>query len=40
MHIDVNALYEALARVLEQREKVKIKIHVERNGENEKDCRD
>ena len=37
MCIDVNALYEALAKVLEQRENVKIKITVERDIKNEKD---
>lgn len=35
MCIDVQALYDALAKVLEQRENVKIKISVERDEENE-----
>lgn len=35
MCINVNALYEALAKVLEQRENVKIKIRVERKQGNE-----
>lgn len=30
MRIDVYALYEALARIIEQRENVKIKIVIER----------
>ena len=30
MYIDVNALYNALARIIEQRENVKIKIVIER----------
>lgn len=37
MRINVNALYEALARIIEQRENVKIKITVERDDENEED---
>ena len=37
MLIDVNALYEALARIIEQRENVKVKITVERENGNEKD---
>lgn len=36
MHIDAQALYDALARVLEQREHVKIKIIV-REKSDEKD---
>ena len=36
MLIDVNALYEALARIIEQRENVKVKITVERENGNEK----
>ena len=39
MKINVEALYYALARVLEQREQVKIKITVKELG-NEKDSRD
>lgn len=39
MKINVEALYDALARVLEQREQVKIKITVKELG-NEKDSRD
>ena len=39
MYINVEALYDALARVLEQREQVKIKITV-KEMENEKDSRD
>ena len=39
MYIDVKALYEALAKVLERRENVKIKITVERKMGNEKDSR-
>lgn len=39
MKINVEALYDALARVLEQREQVKIKITV-KEMENEKDSRD
>lgn len=39
MKINVEALYDALARVLEQREHVKIKITVKELG-NEKDSRD
>ena len=35
MLIDVNALYEALARIIEQRENVKVKITVERDDRNE-----
>lgn len=38
MCIKVKALYEALARVLEQRENVSIKIVVKRNKENEKNA--
>ena len=37
MRINVNALYEALAKIIEQRENVKIKITVERDDENEED---
>lgn len=37
MLIDVKALYDALARIIEQRENVKIKITVERNDRDEKD---
>ena len=37
MLIDVNALYEALARIIEQRENVKVKITVERDDRDEKD---
>lgn len=36
MLIDVNALYEALARIIEQRENVKVKITVERDDRDEK----
>ena len=36
MFIDAKALYEALARVLEQRENVKVKIIVERDDRDEK----
>lgn len=36
MRINVNALYEALARIIEQRENVSIKITVERKNGNEK----
>ena len=36
MLIDVNALYEALARIIEQRENVKVKIIVERDDRDEK----
>ena len=39
MKINVEALYDALAKVLEQREQVKIKITVKELG-NEKDSRD
>ena len=39
MKINVEALFDALARVLEQREQVKIKITVKEIG-NEKDSRD
>ena len=39
MKINVEALYDALAMVLEQREQVKIKITVKEIG-NEKDSRD
>ena len=39
MKINVEALYDALARVLEQREQVKIKITVKEIW-NEKDSRD
>lgn len=39
MYIDVKALYEALARIIEQRENVKVKITVERDAGNEKDSR-
>lgn len=39
MYINVEALYDALARVLEQREHVKIKITVKEIW-NEKDSRD
>ena len=35
MLIDVNALYEALARIIEQRENVKVKITVERDDRDE-----
>ena len=35
MFIDVNALYEALARIIEQRENVKVKITVERDDRDE-----
>lgn len=35
MCINVQALYDALAKVLEQRENVKIKITVERDVESE-----
>ena len=38
MKINVEALYDALAKVLEQREQVKIKITVKEIG-NEKDSR-
>ena len=38
MKINVEALYDALARVLEQKEQVKIKITVKEIG-NEKDSR-
>lgn len=37
MCINVNALYEALAKIIEQRENVKIKITVERDDEDEED---
>ena len=40
MCIDVKALYEALAKVLEQKENLEIKVMVERKDNNEKDCRD
>lgn len=33
MYIDVQALYDALARVLEQRENVKIKFYLEEKNE-------
>lgn len=39
MCINAQALYEALAKVLEQRENLKIKIKVERKMGNEKDSR-
>lgn len=35
MLIDVKALYDALARIIEQRENVKVKIIVERENGNE-----
>ena len=35
MCINVNALYEALARIVEQKENVKVKITVERENRNE-----
>ena len=38
--MNVQALYEALAKVLEAREKATIKVKVERNVNDEKDCRD
>lgn len=37
MRIDVQALYDALAKVLEQREHVDIKVKVERKEEYEED---
>ena len=37
MYIDVQALYDALARVLEQRENVRIKITVEGRKRDEND---
>lgn len=37
MCINIQALYDALAKVLEQRENVSIKITVERTREDEKD---
>ena len=40
MYIDVQALYEALAKIVQQRENVKVKITVERDAGNEKDSRD
>ena len=39
MLIDVNALYEALARIIEQRENVKVKITVERDDRDEENSR-
>ena len=39
MIIDVQALYDALAKIIEQRENVKVKIIVERDMEYEKDNR-
>lgn len=39
MYIDVNALYEALAKIIEHRENVEIKVFVERKIEDEKDSR-
>ena len=39
MCININVLYEALARIIEQRENVKIKITVERKQGDEKDNR-
>ena len=40
MIIDVQALYDALAKVLEQRENVKVNFTVERELDDEKDSRD
>lgn len=40
MCINVQALYDALARIIEQRENVKVKIIVERKIGNEKDSGD
>ena len=40
MIIDVQALYDALAKVLERRENVKVKFTVERELNDEKDSRD
>ena len=37
MRIDVQALYDALAKVLEQREHVDIRVTIERNEEYEED---
>ena len=37
MSIDVEALYNALARVIEQRENASVTIKVERKDKNEKD---
>lgn len=40
MHINVNALFDALARILERKENVTIRVKVERREEgNEKDSR-
>ena len=39
MIIDVQALYDALAKVLERRENVNIKFTVERELKDEKDSR-
>ena len=39
MLIDVKALYDALARIIEQRENVKVKITVERDGRDEENSR-
>lgn len=40
MNIDVQALYDALAKVLERRDNVKVKFTVERELKDEKDSRD
>lgn len=40
MNIDVQALYDALAKVLERRENVKVKFTVERELSDEEDSRD
>ena len=39
MIIDVQALYDALAKVIERRENVKVKFTVERELNDEKDSR-
>lgn len=39
MHINVKALYEALARIIEQRENVSIKITIERDDRDEENSR-
>lgn len=37
MSIDIEALYNALSRVIEQRENASVTIKVERNDKNEED---
>lgn len=39
MLINVKALYDALARIIEQRENVKVKITIERDDRDEENSR-